>query len=227
MVREPVRIGPHSVRRRTGRPGYDAQLTSNDTYLKRYDFSQARPARERRFHRRIGRAHAALPSPDISSRACAPPTRARSFRLRCRWSNSASVRCNRWLGGQFRFDFNSVSLTRDVGVDSQRATAEARMRWPTVLPGGQLLTFELDARGDFYHVANAAAAGRSSDKFISRGIPYAALDWRWPFISSTRRGTRIHRRADRAGDRCSPMAAIRPAFPTRTARRSNWTKTIC
>ncbi len=103
------------------------------------------------------------------------------------------------LGSQFRFDFSSVALTRSVGENDQRATAEARMRWPTVLPGGQLLTLQLDARGDVYHVDN----NDSVDFFpsdiptvgvplgshtITRGIPYAALDWRWPFISSSGQG---------------------------------------
>ncbi len=90
---------------------------------------------------------------------------------------------NKVLGSQFRFDFNTIALTRNVGEDDQRATMEARMRWPTVLPGGQLLTFQLDARADVYHVSDPTAPG-SSDKYISRGIPYAALDWRWPFINN-------------------------------------------
>ena len=52
-----------------------------------------------------------------------------------------------------------------------------------MLPGGQLLTLQLDARGDVYHVSDQPVGG-AKDKFISRGVPYAALDWRWPFISN-------------------------------------------
>ena len=33
-----------------------------------------------------------------------------SFPLACRWSNTPTIRIQQLLGGQFRFDFNSVSL---------------------------------------------------------------------------------------------------------------------
>ncbi len=60
------------------------------------------------------------------------------------------------------------------------------MRWPTILPGGQMLTVQADVRGDVYHVSADPLNG--SDRFISRGIPYVAVDWRWPFISSSGNG---------------------------------------
>ena len=145
--------------------GFDAQLTSNDTYLKRYDISQLDRLvndlfveGDRRPHP-LRRHRLFLPGPARHA------TTARSFPWRCRWSSSAYIPLNHWLGGQFRFDLNSVSLTRDIGVDNQRATAEARMRWPTILPGGQLLTLQLDARGDLYHVEQSAAA-RAADRQV-------------------------------------------------------------
>ena len=168
------------------RAGFDAQLTSNDTYLKRYDFSQLdRLVNDLFIEGSGGRTRFAVTG---------------YFFQGLRASDSSSVipivlpliefnfiPQDKWLGGQFRFDVSSLALTREVGQDNQRLTAEARMRWPTVLPGGQLLTLELDARGDVYHINNLLTPG-SSDKFISRGIPYAALDWRWPFISSSGQG---------------------------------------
>src|SRR5262249_7309204 len=90
-----------------------------------------------------------------------------------------------WLGGQFRFDVNSIALTRNVGEADQRFSSEIRRRWRTVLPGGQLLSLDLDARGDLYHVSDdILTPGTTGDKVITRGVPYAALDWRWPFIAS-------------------------------------------
>jgi LPS-assembly protein len=70
------------------------------------------------------------------------------------------------------------------------------MRWPTILPGGQLLTLQLAARGDVYRIQNDDPASLDylgnpiplKTQIITRGIPYAALDWRWPFISSTGQG---------------------------------------
>ena len=166
--------------------GYDAQLTSNDTYLKRYDFSQAdRLVNDVYIEGAGGRTRFAVTGYFFQGLRATDNSRIIPLALPLVEFSFSPL--NHWLGGQFRFDFNSVTLTRDIGVDSQRATAEARMRWPMILPGGQLLALQLDARGDVYHVSNPPPLA-SSDKFISRGIPYAALDWRWPFISSSSGG---------------------------------------
>ncbi|HJW40331.1 MAG TPA: LPS assembly protein LptD [Rhizomicrobium sp.] len=165
------------------RTGYDAQLTSNDTYLKRYDitlidrlvndvFVEGTGGRTR--FAVTGYFFQGLQTTDNSS----------VIPLALPFVEFNYIPLGKVLGSQFRFDFSSVALTRSVGENDQRATAEARMRWPTVLPGGQLLTLQLDARGDVYHVSNDPLSPGGPDHFISRGIPYAAIDWRWPFISN-------------------------------------------
>ena len=168
------------------RIGFDAQLTSNDTYLKRYDFSQLdRLTNDLFIEGTGGRTRFAVTGYFFQGLRATDNSSVIPFALPLVEFNF--IPQDRWLGGQFRFDFTSLALTRSFGVDGQRLTAEARMRWPTVLPGGQLLTFQMDARGDLYHVSNLLTLG-NTDRFISRGIPYAALDWRWPFISSTGQG---------------------------------------
>jgi LPS-assembly protein len=165
--------------------GYDAELTSNDTYLKRYDFSQLdRLVNDLFVEGTEGRSRFAVTGYFFQGLRATDTAGVIPFALPLVEFNFIPV--DKWLDGQFRFDFNTIALTRDVGEDDQRVTAEARMRWPTVLPGGQLLSFQMDVRGDFYHVSDELVAG--SDQFVSRAIPYAALDWRWPFISSTGQG---------------------------------------
>ncbi|HEY0300070.1 MAG TPA: LPS assembly protein LptD, partial [Rhizomicrobium sp.] len=173
----------------TWRAGYDAQLTSNDTYLKRYDFSQIdRLVNDLFVEGTSGRSRFAITGYFFQGLRATDDGSVIPFALPL--IEFSFIPTNKWLGGQFRFDVSSIALTRDVGEDNQRFTASARMRWPTVLPGGQLLTVQLDARGDVYHVTNALLPG-SSDKFIYRGVPYAALDWRWPFISSSGPGRAV------------------------------------
>ncbi|MBV9044518.1 MAG: LPS-assembly protein LptD [Alphaproteobacteria bacterium] len=168
------------------RTGFDAQLTSNDTYLKRYDFAQLdRLVNDLFVEGTGGRTRFAitgyffqgLRATDVSS----------VIPLALPLIEFSYIPTSKWAGGQFRFDVNSVALTRTTGANDQRFTANMRMRWPTVLPGGQLVTLEMAARGDVYHLSDALTPG-SGDKFITRGVPYAALDWRWPFISSTSAG---------------------------------------
>jgi len=166
--------------------GYDAQLTSNDTYLKRYDFSQADRLVNDVYIEGAG-ARTRFAVTGYFFQGLRATDNSRIIPLALPLVEFSFSPLNHWLGGQFRFDFNSATLTRDIGVDSQRATAEARIRWPMILPGGQMLSLQLDARGDVYHVSNPPPLA-SHDTFISRGIPYAALDWRWPFISSSSGG---------------------------------------
>ncbi len=179
------------------RAGFDAQLTSNDTYLKRYDFSQLdRLVNDAFIEGSGGRTRFAVTGYFFQGLRASDDSSIIPFVLPMVEFNFSPQ--NKWLGGQFRFDFNEVALTRNSGVDGQRATAEARMRWPTVLPGGQLLTLQLDVRGDVYRIEDGDPTANAVDtlgnpiplktNFISRGIPYAALDWRWPFISSTGTG---------------------------------------
>lgn len=163
--------------------GFDAQLSSNDTYLKRYDFSQLdRLVNDVFVEGTGGRTRIAVTGYFFQGLRASDDSKVVPLALPL--IEFSYIPLHHWLGGQFRFDLNSVSLTRSTGTDSQRLTSEVRMRWPTVLPGGQLVTFQLDARGDVYHVSNFPLPG-SPDTVITRGVPYAALDWRWPFISST------------------------------------------
>ena len=175
--------------------GFDAQLTSNDTYLKRYDFSQAdRLVNDLFIEGSGGRTRFAVTGYFFQGLRATDDSSVIPLALPLIEFNY--IPTQKWAGGQFRFDINSVALTRNVGVDEQRFSAEARIRWPTVLPGGQLVTFQLDARGDTYRIDNddptaldyLGLAIPTKPKLISRGVPYAALDWRWPFISSAEAG---------------------------------------
>ncbi len=181
------------------RTGYDAQITSNDTYLKRYDFAPYldRLVSDLFVEGSGGRTRFAVTG--FFFQGLRTTDRTNVIPLALPLVEFAYSPLHDWAGGQFHFDFNSVTLTRNVGVNEQRFTAEARMRWPTVLPGGQLLTFQLDARGDAYRVDNDDATALDylgahiplKTRMISRGVPYAALDWRWPFISSSGQGRAV------------------------------------
>jgi LPS-assembly protein len=84
-------------------------------------------------------------------------------------------------------DVNGVALSRDIGTNDQRTTAEARWRFPVVASDGELWTLQLNLRGDLYHT-DAPAPLPSNSHYIARGLPYAALDWRWPFIAFGKNG---------------------------------------
>jgi LPS-assembly protein len=95
--------------------------------------------------------------------------------------------------GDFRFDLNTAAIERHTGPNDQRITGEMRWQLPLVTSLGQLITFRIDARGDVYHTTNNDLGNPdfpvsfsnvpAGSHFISRGLPYAGIDWRWPFIT--------------------------------------------
>lgn len=170
----------------TWRTGYDVQLTSNDTYLKRYDLSdedrlvsdlfvEGLNGRSRFFM--TGYFFQGLRATDTSA----------NIPIVLPLIEYTYIPENDVLGGHFRFDLNTAAITHNIGVDSQRVTGEAKWRLPFVTAAGQLLTFQADARGDVYHVSDSNPFNLPNVRkghFIERGLPYIAADWRWPFISS-------------------------------------------
>ncbi|MGD0142393.1 MAG: LPS assembly protein LptD [Rhizomicrobium sp.] len=167
----------------TWHAGYDVQLTSNETYLDLYDLSQYDRLNNDLFLEGIsGRSHfeitgyffQGLRAADVNS----------EFPVVLPLVDYTYIPLDDVLGGTFRFDFNTAAISRQIGQDDQRATAELDWKLPLITADGQLITFVADARGDIYHVSDAPITLSSqSDYYVSRGLPYAAVDWRWPFAS--------------------------------------------
>jgi LPS-assembly protein len=168
--------------------GYDAQLTSNDTYLKRYDISQLdRLVNDLFLAGEQGRSRLSVASYYFQGLRATDNNR--SFPVALPLVNYSYIPLQKWGGGRFRLDFDGVALTRDTGADVQRLTTEMSWRMPLVTPGGQLWTFQIDARGDAFHTDNPVDPAKGH--YVTRGVPYAALDWRWPFIAAGASGKSI------------------------------------
>jgi LPS-assembly protein len=164
----------------TWKVGFDAQLSSNDTYLKRYDISQLdRLTSDLFVVGEQGQSRLALSTYFFQGLRASDDNH--TFAMPLPMLDYTYIPMQKFAGGRFRLDINSVSLYRQSGTNDQRLTGEMSWRLPVVTSNGQLWTFQLDGRGDIYHT-DTLETGNSHYKF--RGLPYAALDWRWPFISS-------------------------------------------
>ncbi len=167
--------------------GYDAQLTSNDTYLKRYDISQLdRLVSDLFFVGEDGQSRFAVTGYFFQGLRASDDNR--SFPVPLPLIEYTYIPAQKWAGGRFRLDVNSVSLFRQTGTNDQRMTAEASWRLPLVTQLGQLWTFQIDTRGDLYHTDSLLSA---DNHYKFRGLPYVALDWRWPFIADRGNGHSI------------------------------------
>ncbi len=173
----------------TWRTGYDIQLTSNDTYLKRYDISQLDRLVNDVFVEGIrGRSRFALTGYYFQGLRATDDSRVIPYALPL--IEYTYIPEHKVLYGQFRLDVNSASLYRQAEVPGlpnadQRLTAEARYRLPFMTDAGQLITFLADARGDVYHVGHFLPGVTKPGEFVWRGSPYAAVDWRWPFVAGS------------------------------------------
>ncbi len=102
------------------------------------------------------------------------------------------------LGGEFSFNANASSLSRDealvkptswdqVGVRSNRLTADVGWRKELIDPVGQVYTPFARARGDVFHYTGADDKERTE----TRGTLLAGLEYRYPFIANWGSGTHI------------------------------------
>lgn len=104
------------------------------------------------------------------------------------------------FGGEFSFNANAVSLTRDdalvetsgwrkVGKNSSRLSADIGWRRELVDPIGQVFTPFAQARGDVYRYTDTDA--NKTERTETRGTALAGLEYRYPFITNFGSSTHI------------------------------------
>jgi LPS-assembly protein len=162
------------------RAGYDVQLTSSDTYLRRYDISNNDRLASNLFVEGIsGRSYAALnawyfqglrETDDPGTTPVVLPLGELSY-----------VPDEPVLGGRFQLDANLLSLYRGEGRDTTRVSATANWRAPFTTMDGQLWTIFAQLRGDVYFV-NDDGPLADQDHTESRVLPLGGVEWRWPFV---------------------------------------------
>ena len=99
------------------------------------------------------------------------------------------------LGGVVQVQANSLALIRDGAQDTQRAFAGLRWDLRKLTPLGQEVTFTAYARGDVYHTSDVEAsptvAYRGDPGWSGRVIAALAADMRWPFVGMLAGGTQV------------------------------------
>lgn len=170
----------------TWRAGYDVQLTSNDTYLRRYDIYEKDRLNTDLFFEGInGRSRAAITG--YFFQGLRPTDVAGQVPIVLPLVEYTYIPEHKWFGGQFRFDTNLLSVYRAEGENDQRASAAASWRLPFITNDGQLITFEALGRTDLYHTDDALLSdpnAKENSQTIFRALALASLEWRWPFVST-------------------------------------------
>lgn len=97
------------------------------------------------------------------------------------------------LGGTIEVQGNTLFLSRTAGQDTQRAFAGVRWDLHKLTPLGQEVTFTAYARSDAYHtdetLSTVTEAYRGQPGWNFRSIASFAVDVRWPFVGEAFGGT--------------------------------------
>lgn len=160
--------------------GYDAQLTSNDTYLKRYDISSLDRLENNLFIEGIdGRSYAAINGwyfqglREFDDPGLTP--------LVLPLAEIEYVPDETVLGGRFQLLGNALYLRRGEGRDTARLSSTASWKLPITTTGGHLFTFFANLRADAYHVTDSGLSGNEEDT-VGRVLPLAGAEWRYPLV---------------------------------------------
>ncbi|MGH6742067.1 MAG: LPS-assembly protein LptD, partial [Bradyrhizobium sp.] len=170
-----------------------SRLTTDDTFLRRYDISNDDRLRSMVDIERIG------PSSYLSIAGWAVQTlRVNDVQGQQPIALPAIDYRRRFeglLGGVLEVDVNSLSLLRTAGQDTQRAFASIRWDLRKLTPMGQQITLTAYARGDIYHTdqidQTATVSYRGKDGWQGRGIAAFAIDVSWPFVGPLAGGTQV------------------------------------
>jgi LPS-assembly protein len=99
------------------------------------------------------------------------------------------------LGGRVQLQANTMAITRTSGQDTQRAFASAQWDLRRVTPMGQELTLTALARGDIYHsdenALTSTVSYRGNPGWQTRGMASVAFDAKWPLVGSFMGGTQV------------------------------------
>ena len=89
-------------------------------------------------------------------------------------------------GGRFSIDASAMSLTRDVGADSNRLAMTSGWTLPYTSPAGEIYTLQTLLYTDGYWTADVQdptrPGGTFEDGFAGRIVPQLKLEWRYPWV---------------------------------------------
>lgn len=170
--------------------GFDLERVSNDTYLERYEISDADRLTSRAYvDWRDGRSHGAVSAYAFQGlRATDDPG---LTPLVLPEAEVHYVLDDSFWGGEVAFDGSVVALHRTRGLDTQRFSVGTTWTRPEILENGMALTFFAALRGDAYRVSDADPLlnpGISDGDVFVRASGYVGAELRWPFVRQTESG---------------------------------------
>lgn len=167
------------------------RLSTDRTFLRRYDISRDDRLRNLAEVRRTGRDSLftvrswAVQTLRVNDDQGMQPLALPEIDWRRRWEGL--------FGGRLETQLNTLAISRAEGQDTQRAFASARWDMRRITRWGQEVTFTAFGRGDVYHTSDSLLTEvptyRGDDGFQTRAIGALAVEVAWPLIGTFGGGT--------------------------------------
>jgi LPS-assembly protein len=166
--------------------GFDTFVTNDDTYLEKYDISDA---------------------DTLTSSAYIQGLRGRNYTSISAWGfqglnaddNSGDIPIvPAWLeysyvgepdryGARFDANVDALTLFRTSGQDTSRVSASGGWHLPYTTPSGQVITLDANIRGDLYYTQDQLenpfdTTSETTNDFTGRIIPSLSVKWNYPFV---------------------------------------------
>lgn len=166
--------------------GFDLAWASDNTYLRRYDFSNADVLRNRAYVERL-MGHDYLAVQALAFQGLREDDDQGLIPIVLPLAQSR-LRSSRFQdGSRVTLDSSLVALTRTEGLDTRRVSTEAGWEKPWIGGIGDEIRLRFSLRGDLYYYDGDPESFSSSGGEGSAGrlVPRATVDWRWPLIDET------------------------------------------
>lgn len=166
--------------------GYDAEIASDDTYLRRYNFSNSDLLTSKAFAERIsGRNYSSvqivgfqglLEDDDTQTIPLALPYFKNHFESKIDTLPDATIWSN----------LSGFAVERNTGSENRRVAFENGITIPYVTKNGQVLELQASVRTDYYN-----QSGDDLDTNESRLIPEISLGWSLPLVRDFGQSTMV------------------------------------
>ncbi|MFZ1989169.1 MAG: LPS assembly protein LptD [Alphaproteobacteria bacterium] len=165
--------------------GFNTQLTSDDTYLRRYEISDLDRLTTRIYAEGISdRNYASLNS--YYFQGLRQQDRPETTPLILPLGDLTWYPQVHWLGGTVRVDGDMLSLTRTEGGNSHRVSLAGSWQRQAISNNGNVFTMFAQSRGDVYYTDNNNPTHDpllpADSQTIGRAIPTIGFEWRYPLV---------------------------------------------
>jgi LPS-assembly protein len=166
--------------------GFDVNRSSDDTYLRRYEYGNYDLLTSQAYADRIeGRNIARIQTVMFQGLELTDNPDNEPYIFPSVDAHFESNPQKKFFNARTYADINSVVLQRRVGTDSRRISSTMGVKVPLATNNGQLLDVDASIRGDAYSVSDVVL--NNGDTFtgeVQRTMPKLSLTWRYPLIKA-------------------------------------------